>query len=979
MTGIFISYSRKDSAVAKKLITSITALDLDVWVDWEDIPPAVGWLDQILQGIEAADAFLFLVSPDSIASEVCKVELEHAYKNAKRIIPIVVRDVDPRSTVSIIRDLNWVFIRETDDFDAGMGLIKVAVNLDVNWLQEHRRLQVRALEWDRKKDPSLLLRGSDLRNALQMTSQHEAGDPKTSDLQKLYIVSSRRNERVRTFTWISAALAVLIMIFLSYAALQQRQEALVAKGEADANAQEALFAKGEAETARDEANKAKEEAVESAYIAQAQRSAARAQIFQSRTGGLFTSTLLAIDSWTKSPNAEAEEILRANVSLLPAPVSNVEQGGAITTLEVNPDGLTFASGSNDGQLCLNRFEDGEVLFCATNPGSVVDAAYHPDGSVLAVSDDTGLVQILDSTSGEVLNAIKYGVPILDVNISPDGKFLVIARNDGRVTFIDMVTFKQVNEFYATGSIRLTAFSPDGEWLAVGSNQGVVNIWNLTEEGGPVASITHRGGDILDIAFSPDGQRLLSGGSDKNAILSVVETGRPFYAPILNEDSVRDVAFSPDGSWFVTASDDFRIRIWDTKTGTERLRILQDSLASEIKVSPDGQWIATTGPDTSVHVWRVADGAEAYQIPLGSEGKHLDFNLDGSQLVVGDAKGIVSIWNLSELKSAIGYLQFSGPISNLELSPSGETFAASVEGQVWLLNSQPDTTRTVNERQPLVNFFTENVAHMAFHPDGIHIAISTKNGRVTILNTRNQSQEVLSKSGTEQWLAFPPDGSYLIMAGSEGLVQYRSLDGAESGTLLTVDSAIVSMVVSQSGLAAIGVEGRVIVIDLSSRTVLQELRAPGINKTLAFDATGLTLASNTNTGTTYIWEYDGQSFNETYSLPGELGYSLAFQPVTNHLLIGLGNQVLVLNSKTGEEVYRIRQKGAVSRITFLTDGTLLMVSQKSLQYYNASGLTSIMDEDLVTAACSRLLRNFTPEEWTSFFEQEKYRKLCPDLE
>ncbi len=979
MTGIFVSYSRKDSIVAKKLIASITSMELDVWVDWEDIPPAVGWLDQILQGIEAADAFLFLVSPDSVASEVCKVELEHAYKNAKRIIPIVVRDVDPKTTVSTIRDLNWVFIRESDDFDAGLNLIKVAVNLDVDWLQEHRRLQVRALEWDRKKDPSLLLHGSDLRNALRMTAQHEAGDPKTSELQKLYIASSSRSERVRTITWVSAALAVIIMIFLSFAALQQRQEALVAKGEADANAQEALVAKGEAEVARDEANVAKEAAVESANIAQAQRSAARAQIFQSRTGGLFTSTLLAIDSFSKSPNEEAEEILRANVTLLPVPVSNVEQGGAITTLEVNPDGVTFASGSADGQLCVNRFEDGEVLFCATNSGSIVDAAYHPDGSLLIVSDDTGLVQILESTSGDVINEIKYGVPILDVNISPDGKFLVVARNDGRVTFIDLVTFKQVNEFYATGSIRLTAFSPDGEWLAVGSNQGVVNIWNLTEEGGPVSSIAHRGGDILDIAFSPDGLRLLSGGSDKNAILSVVETGRQFYAPILNEDSVRDVSFSPDGSWFVTASDDFRIRLWDTKTGKERLRILQDSLASEIKVSPDGQWIATTGPDTSVHVWRVADGAEAYQIPLGSEGKHLDFNLDGSQLVVGDAKGIVSIWNISELKAVVGYLQFSGPISNFELSPSGESFAASVEEKVWLLNSQPDPTRTVNERDPIVNFFTEDVAHMAFHPDGIHLAISTKSGRVTILNTRNQAQDVLSRSGTEQWLAFSPDGNYLIMAGIDGLVQYRSITGAESGTLVTLEGAIASMVTSQNGLAAIGVEGKVVVIDLASRTVLQELRAPGINKSLAFNVSGSTLASNTNTGTTYIWENDGQSFNETFSLPGELSYSLAFQPVTNHLMIGLGNQVLVLNSKTGEEVYRIRQKGAVSRITFLPDGTLLMVSQKSLQYYNASGLTAIVDDQLISAACNRLLRNFTPEEWTTFFEQEKYRKLCPDLE
>lgn len=47
MTGIFVSYSRKDLIVAKKLIASITSMELDVWVDWEDIPPAVGWLDQI--------------------------------------------------------------------------------------------------------------------------------------------------------------------------------------------------------------------------------------------------------------------------------------------------------------------------------------------------------------------------------------------------------------------------------------------------------------------------------------------------------------------------------------------------------------------------------------------------------------------------------------------------------------------------------------------------------------------------------------------------------------------------------------------------------------------------------------------------------------------------------------------------------------------------------------------------------------------
>ncbi|MBV5349753.1 toll/interleukin-1 receptor domain-containing protein, partial [bacterium] len=152
MTGIFISYSRKDSAVARKLMQEFKTINLDVWVDWEDIPPAVGWLDQILQGIERADAFMFLVSPDSAISEV-------------------------------------------------------AITIDIEWVQEHRRLQVRALEWDRKKDASLLLRGGDLKRARQMISSAEKNDPKPSDLQKIFIEYSQKDESRKTTLWILAASA----------------------------------------------------------------------------------------------------------------------------------------------------------------------------------------------------------------------------------------------------------------------------------------------------------------------------------------------------------------------------------------------------------------------------------------------------------------------------------------------------------------------------------------------------------------------------------------------------------------------------------------------------------------------------------------------------------------------------------------------------------------------------------------------------
>src|SRR5512134_1659899 len=124
MAKLFVSYSRKDSTAARKLIEAFKSIEQDVWVDWESIPPAADWLEQIFRGIEEADAFVFMVSPDSIVSEVCKVEVNRAIQNNKRIIPIVLRDVDPKEAPESIRKLNWNFIRKKDNWDEGLAKVK---------------------------------------------------------------------------------------------------------------------------------------------------------------------------------------------------------------------------------------------------------------------------------------------------------------------------------------------------------------------------------------------------------------------------------------------------------------------------------------------------------------------------------------------------------------------------------------------------------------------------------------------------------------------------------------------------------------------------------------------------------------------------------------------------------------------------------------------------------------------------------------
>lgn len=93
MAKIFVSYSRKDIEFAKRLTEELQKSELDFWVDWEGIPPTVDWMRQVQKGIEESVVFLFLLSPDSAKSKVCREEIVHAVKNGKRLIPLIVREI----------------------------------------------------------------------------------------------------------------------------------------------------------------------------------------------------------------------------------------------------------------------------------------------------------------------------------------------------------------------------------------------------------------------------------------------------------------------------------------------------------------------------------------------------------------------------------------------------------------------------------------------------------------------------------------------------------------------------------------------------------------------------------------------------------------------------------------------------------------------------------------------------------------------
>jgi hypothetical protein len=87
---VFIFYGRADSkAFATQLYENLISQGLKLWFDQNDIPLGIDFHNQIDDGLEKSDNFLFIISPHSINSPYCRKEIELALQRNKRIIPLL--------------------------------------------------------------------------------------------------------------------------------------------------------------------------------------------------------------------------------------------------------------------------------------------------------------------------------------------------------------------------------------------------------------------------------------------------------------------------------------------------------------------------------------------------------------------------------------------------------------------------------------------------------------------------------------------------------------------------------------------------------------------------------------------------------------------------------------------------------------------------------------------------------------------------
>jgi WD40 repeat protein len=792
----FVCYSRADRAFVERLHAVLVESGRDIYVDWEDIPSwSPDYESDLFDAIDRCSTFLFILSPDSLTSPNCKLELEHAVEQGKRIRPLLRRDVAAAAAPDALRRPQWIDFSRDDLFDQACEELGGALGVDADWVRNHTRIGLRASEWQRNgRDRSFLLRGSDLRDSESWLTGQAAKEPPATALQLEYVAASRHESRRRQQKILAAVvLALVVSIALAVFALLQRQTAVKQRNVAR---------------------------TEQARAERAARVATSRELAASANSQLGTdpelSLLLSLRAYRRAPTAEAEAALRR--SLLASKVRKtfrysdwfrqavfspngksfilVGNGARVVqpvtwrtvaklsgpTKSSSVEGVSFSRGGGRA-LTINYSLDSKrsivrvwntrtwmlisQLGVATND-ELTNAVMSPDGRFIAASSPN-----VRAAGPRVWNLaarrwVRLGTGHQRLAgvapFSPDGRSIATVGDDSRVRIWDSATGKLLSEprgnvdwscaDNATGGV---SFTPNGRFLALACAARTVAIVEAAT-GRVVARLGDRSSD--GTVFSPNGRWLLTTHYDSSPRVWAVGTWR--LAAVLrgHTGQVTDAKFSGNGRVVVTASSDGTARAWEVGTW-HLLTVLKGHTQPllGVTVSPNGRYVVTWSQDATARVWELASGNGITDLPgFGDSGGGAalpdGYSPDGGLVATRSSDGVVEVWELVTRRKVadLGHGNFLG------FSPDGKhafTTGARSAVEMW-------DTRTWRKRAELRGHKAD-VLDIAFSPRGKWIATAggyDYTARIWDAHTGRPVAVLKGHSGRVTGVAFSPDGRWV---------------------------------------------------------------------------------------------------------------------------------------------------------------------------------------------------------------------------
>ena len=227
------------------------------------------------------------------------------------------------------------------------------------------------------------------------------------------------------------------------------------------------------------------------------------------------------------------------------------------------------------------------------------------------------------------------------------------------------------------SVRVVAYSPtNASLIASASENGTIKLWDLQD--GAETNLGSHAGVINSIAFSPNGQLLVSGGDDYAFKLWNVPRKRQVamleHITDRSRSQIKAVAFSPDGQMVATAG--WHVKLWDIHTHKEIMTLRHDAWVWTVDFSADGQLLATGDRNGQVNIWDIQSQQTVAQRQGDADAVYaVKFSSDNQTLAGAGYNGKVTLWKRPNWTHH-GTLHGKGTIFGLSFSPDSKTLAST---------------------------------------------------------------------------------------------------------------------------------------------------------------------------------------------------------------------------------------------------------------------------------------------------------------
>lgn len=983
MAHIFISYARKDAEFARRLFTQLQQEGRDVWIDWDDIPLTADWWAEICAGIEAADAFGFIITPASLLSPICTLEVDHARQQHKRLIPIVRARVDDktvlatlastevdantrttlggRELVSVAREnwqalsrYNWIFFDDDANFETSYQNLTKAIDTDLTYVQEHTRVLVRAHEWDRNgRSKSFLLRGEDLKAAEKWLSTRGKKEPEPTPLHQQYIVMSRTAERVgRRRLLTSVITALVVTLVLATLALIADRNADVERGRA--NLQE--------------------------RISLSRQLAERAGDIRNRH--LDIALLLGVEGVMRYDEPRTQSAALQVLSTTPQLLTYLRgHSGRITALAVRSDGQVIASGDNNGEVILWDVSTGQRLGLELDVTFAVNALHFgPDKNQIMISTNDGALAVWDVNARETIQQLRKAVPNESLvaggaenwaEFTTDGRRIVTANVGGKVAVWDVLSGDLIEEItvgtgiFGNQQIDSVAIAPNGALIAIGtfsfdvSESGLtITLWNIGD--GTKHTVTGDATVGASLAFSPDSNTLVFAEREQvqhRLVLWDVTTRSVKRAFPVDFYPIQ-IRFGPDGRHLLGTNEMGDVTVFEVESQQQILPHVHghNAAVTALATFADGRHFVTGSDDSRIALWNL-DGVSQIAQPLApdAQGSSVVFNGDGTLIALANER-MIEIRHVEDGSLLMQpFAAHNDYVEQILFRPlESELVSVSLDqAKLWDISG--------DEARLLATVEHPDLSSMAFNPDGRSLVTASFDGSIRVWDAENG--DLLS----EPELVF--GNTLLENIGIPNVIQSAAF--SPDGQILATNHLQVIYLwnTNESGIAS--EEPRMVLESPSDDSALFWV--------IQFSPDGRLLAASADNGAIMVWD----TTTGQLTLPPLLGHesgvwSLSFDPTSRILASGNYRDGLRLwDVASGDSLGDPLQSGTIAGITFspvlVQNGPLLAsVGERGprLWYLNV--------EAWRTLACSRSKLVMNGAEWQTYLGAAPYRVTCPEV-